>query len=96
MEKLKVRVDSDINGITAKWLRQREKMPQREFWGAIGVSQASGSHYEVGVRRIPAVVKKALFMRYEAGIKFDTGTVQGAQILRDFAANQAASNQGKV
>lgn len=87
---VKIRVDSDINGVTARWLRQRERLSQSVFWGAVGVSQESGSHYENGNRPIPVVVKKALFVRYETGIKFDTGTPAGAQALRTFAASAAS------
>lgn len=87
---MKIRVDKDINGVTARWLRQREHLSQSVFWGAVGVSQESGSHYENGNRPIPAAVKKQLFTRYEAGIKFDTGTPAGAQALRSFAAMAAS------
>lgn len=93
---LAIKTDSDIDGAGAKALRTEAKLTQREFWGAIGVSQACGSQYESGARRIPSTAKKQVFIRYVAGINFDTGTECGAQALRDFAANAASTSKGKA
>lgn len=88
---MKIRSDKEINGVTAKWLRSREKMSQSKFWAMVGVSQSCGSQYEHGSRKIPAPVQKQLFMVYEAGIRFDTSTTQGADALREFAQQRASS-----
>lgn len=85
---MKVRVDSDINGITAKWLRSQSGLPQDKFWEAVGVAQPTGSQYESGVRPIPRPIKKLLFIKYEAGVSHDTGTLQGADELRELAAKR--------
>ena len=91
---MRINTDSEIDAKRAKALREQMNLTQREFWGAVGVSQPGGSQYERGARPIPSSVRKQIFFRFVAGLNFDTGTVPGAQALCDFAA-RAASTQGK-
>lgn len=87
---MRVRTDKEVNGITARYLREKAGMSQRDFWDTLGASQTAGSHYEQGKRPIPQSLKTLLFIKYEAGLKFDTGTVEGAEKLRTFIAAAAA------
>lgn len=80
-----VRSDQDINHIVARMMRERAAESQEKFWSSVGVSQPTGSQYEKGSRPIPDPVRALLFIKYEAGLKQDTSTVEGAQELREFA-----------
>lgn len=79
---MRIRTHTDINGITAKWLRERAGLSQQAFWRSVSVAQPTGSQYETGSRPIPDGVRKLLFITYEAGVTHDTSTLQGADQLR--------------
>lgn len=44
--------------------RSRVRLSQVEFWGAIGVSQSSGSRYEIGALPTPEPVALLLDLTY--------------------------------
>lgn len=65
---MKITKESDINGQTMKDLRIQLGLSQKTFWGAVCVSNASGSNYEKGNLAIPAPISRLLFLHYGAGI----------------------------
>lgn len=67
----KINSAQDIDGATAVELRNGLGLSQRAFWGAISVSSPAGCSYETGRIRIPAPVKRLLFLQYVAGIPTD-------------------------
>lgn len=85
---MRVQTDRDITGETAKMLRERTSLPQREFWRKAGASQAAGCRYESGKRSIPPSVRSLLFINFVAGIEIDTATLEGARKVRALAAKR--------
>lgn len=62
---------SQIDGGTARRLRQDLGRSQEVFWGAIGIRRETGSNYE-NSGRVPEPVQRLLFMRYVAGISIES------------------------
>ena len=83
---MKIKTDKDITGPVARDIRTKIGMPQHAFWGAVGVRQAIASRYEAGLR-VPPAVRSLIFIRYVAGIPFDTSTEVGAGGYRQLAAH---------
>ena len=73
---------ADITGQTAKTLRKSLGMQQKDFWGAVCVSGASGSNYEtLRTPEIPEPVKRLIFLHYVCGVPTD----QSPQTLKQLA-----------
>lgn len=55
-----------IDSATAVRERNKLGLNQSQFWNKLGVTQSGGSRYEGG-RKIPAPVKKLLYVVYLSG-----------------------------
>lgn len=59
----------EVTGQKMREVRQAMKMPQHQFWPAVGVSQPSGARLETTYSdSIPEPVRILLFARYVAGL----------------------------
>jgi hypothetical protein len=85
---MKVSMDREITGEVARDLRASTRLLQREFWGAVGVTQESGCRYELNKSPIPRPVRILLFLVYAAGLDIDTSTPEGAERLARLAELQ--------
>lgn len=65
---MEIKNESDFNAKTVRALRESLGMSQAQFWGAVCVSTARGSAYEIERNKIPAPVKRLLWLHYFAGI----------------------------
>ncbi len=84
---MQISTELDINGASARALRTKLKMSQEEFWQSVRSSQPAGSQYESGAN-IPAAVRSLIFIKYVAGLDFDTSTPEGAKAVLDLAASR--------
>ncbi len=73
---MEIKKESDFNAQNVRALRESLGMSQSQFWGAVCVSTARGSAYEIERNKIPAPVKRLLWLHYFMGI--DTSAT-GAQ-----------------
>lgn len=85
---MEINSESNINAATARHLRKETGLLQREFWGAIGVSQPSGGAYERGRSPIPKPVRILLMARYVVGLELDATTERGVAEVRRLAVLQ--------
>lgn len=63
-----IKKESDFNAKNTRALRESLGMSQAQFWGAVCVSTARGSAYEIERNKIPAPVKRLLWLHYFMGI----------------------------
>lgn len=71
VDRMEIKNESDFNAQTVRALRDSLGMSQREFWGAVCISIARGSAYEIERNKIPAPVKRLLYLQYIAGVSVD-------------------------
>lgn len=69
-----IKNENDFNAKSVRALRESLGMNQEKFWGAVCVSTARGSAYEIERNKIPAPVKRLLWLHYFMG--FNTQTVK--------------------
>lgn len=65
---MEIKNESDFNAENVRQLRESLGMSQAQFWGAVCVSTARGSAYEIQRNKIPAPVKRLLWLHYFMGI----------------------------
>ena len=69
---MKITKHSEINGETAKALRESLGLQQKEFWPSVGVSPDRGCRYETGeTKRIPEPAQRLVFLHYVCGVPTD-------------------------
>lgn len=69
----------EVTGDKIKDLRKKIKMPQHQFWPAIGVSQPTGCRYESELcNQIPEPIRILLFARYVVGLPVEN-TPEGVE-----------------
>lgn len=66
-----IKNESEINGITAKAIRENLGLRQSDFWGAVCISGARGCAYETGRTDIPKPIRRLLFLHYVLGVPTD-------------------------
>lgn len=79
---MKITNESEINGLSAKKLREDMKLTQAEFWGAVCVSNARGCAYETGRTEVPAPIKRLLFLHYVLGVPADTSSKEMQELAK--------------
>lgn len=86
----KITTEADITGDVARELRAKLHLSQREFWGAVGVTQAAASRYETGKRTedMAKPIRILVFTNYVARLKIDASTKDGVRQLRSLAKIQ--------
>lgn len=84
-----------LTGSAALKLRKTLGIPQRVFWGEIGVPANTGSGYEHEHYAVPEPVRLLLFLRYVAGVpvteparimalaKIEAGVTQAREALEE-------------
>lgn len=82
---MEIKSEHDFNAKSVRALRESLGMNQSNFWGAVCVSTARGSAYEIERNKIPAPVKRLLWLHYFMG--FNTQTVKVPE--ENAAINQA-------
>lgn len=80
---MNVEREGDINALTVKAIRDRTKLNQRDFWGAVCLSGARGCAYETGrTAPIPAEVQRLVFLHYVLGFPTDITSKE----MKEYAA----------
>lgn len=82
-------IEKEINGESAKKIRELAGLSQRQFWDPIGVHQSVASKYEAGLSRIPKSVRILVVANYIANVKIDTTTTEGVAALERLGNIQA-------
>lgn len=65
---MEIKNEGDFNAKSVRALRESLGMSQGQFWGAVCVSTARGCAYEVERNKIPAPVKRLLWLHYFLGV----------------------------
>lgn len=73
---MEIKKESDFNAQNVRQLRESLGMSQEQFWRAVCVSSARGSAYEIERNKIPATVKRLLWLHYFAGINTEAPAAQ--------------------
>lgn len=73
---MEIKNESDFNAQNVRALRESLGMSQAQFWGAVCVSTARGSAYEIERNKIPRTVKRLLWLHYFMGINTSTAESQ--------------------
>lgn len=82
--------NEDINSESAKQLRERLALTQKEFWGPVGVQQSVASRYERGAK-IPLAVRLMIVSAYCGGKPVavpHASAVKKARVALEAAAKQ--------
>lgn len=88
---MKIKTEQGITGPVAYEIRTKARLTQRQFWGAIGISQARGSRFESETtQRITKSIRMLVFARYVAGLELDASTAESAARLVRLAQVQVS------
>jgi hypothetical protein len=86
---MNITTEQQIDGNTARLLREKAGKSQKAFWGEFGMTQSCGCRYESG-SPIPQPIRTLIFLTYVAGLSIDATSEEGAAAMGRLAQLQAS------
>lgn len=69
-----IQTENDINGASARWLRERAGLDQASFWRSVCATPPSGCNYEQEKTNIPHAIRRLIYLTYVAHLPTDAST----------------------